>query len=148
MTDQLAMTVPLLCIVTPAVVRQPFAHELVSENPKFEGAWRWLVHHRYLVGMICLRAINHCTTNYGSALNRDLIEMPLTYLFKGLCPKQTIALIPNIINTQNTVPPLQTRYMLHISLLHIPVGHKAYSRWSLWQNMGCFNDAAVQRELW
>ena len=45
---------------------------------------------------------------YGGALNRKLIKMPLTYLFKRLCPKQTVALIPNIINTQHTVPPLQT----------------------------------------
>jgi hypothetical protein len=37
-TDQLPIVVPLLCSVTFAIVRQPSAHEPVSENTTFEGA--------------------------------------------------------------------------------------------------------------
>ncbi len=36
MTDQRTM-VPLLCILAFAIVRQSFAHELVSEDPELEG---------------------------------------------------------------------------------------------------------------
>jgi len=37
-TDQLPIVVPLLCSVTFAIVRQPSAHEPVSENTTSEGA--------------------------------------------------------------------------------------------------------------
>ena len=36
MTDQ-RTTVPLLCTLVCAIVRQSFAHKLVSEEPELEG---------------------------------------------------------------------------------------------------------------
>ena len=40
---------------------------------------------------------------YGGPLNNLLGSL---LVFKGLCPKQT-TLIPNVVDTQNTVAPLQ-----------------------------------------
>ena len=76
------------------------------------------------MGMIRLQQDGY--TTYGNPLNSFLRSL-LVYLFKGLCPKQTIALIPNIVNTQNTVSPLQIECTLHISLFQFPSQRKAYS---------------------
>ena len=54
MTDQRTM-VPLLCILACAIVRQSFAHKLVSEDPELEGRWAWLIHHCDLMSMIRLQ---------------------------------------------------------------------------------------------
>lgn len=56
------------------------------------------------MGMIRLQQDG--STTYGNPLN-SLLRSLLVYLSKGLCPKQTIALIPNIVDTQNTVAPLE-----------------------------------------
>lgn len=145
MTDQCTI-VPLLCILAFAVVRQSFVHKLVSEDTALECPWAWLKHHRNLMSRVRLQRDRHM--KHGNPLN-ILLRTPLVYLFRGLCPKQTIALIPNIVDTQNTVAPLQTQWVLHILLFQIPSQRKAYSGWicSVWHYMGCFNNLAVQPEL-
>ena len=76
------------------------------------------------MSMIRLQQDGYIT--YGDPLN-SLLRSLLVYLFKGLCPKQTMALIPNIFDTQNTVAPLQTQRTVHVSLFQFPSQRKAYS---------------------